>query len=177
MKTKVVHSENPTEHWSDITDLTDKIVLDLGCGWLFQPFESTPDYFVNRGAKKVIGIDVSCGEIEQLKLKYPDHVYICMAIQKLEDLTNLFKEHQPQVIKMDIEGYESLMKDVTKEDFASVEEIAVEYHNPECKKILTNKLAELGFEIFALNQFGWFCTDINQMGIMHAKKPTNVNNN
>jgi hypothetical protein len=173
MKTKVVHSENPIEHWSDITDVKDKIILDLGCGWLFQPFDSTPEYFINRGAKKIIGLDASCGEINQLKEKYPEHIFICKTIDKLEDLTSLFTEYQPQVIKMDIEGYESLMKFVKPEQFSSVEEIAVEYHNPECKKILTNKLTELGFEIFALNQFGWFCTDINQMGIMHAKK-TNI---
>jgi hypothetical protein len=37
-------------------------------------------------------------------------------------------------------------------------------------KILEEKLTELGFDIFATNQFGWFCTDINIMGIMHAKR-------
>ena len=71
---------------------------------------------------------------------------------------------------MDIEGYEHHMKNITAEQFQSVEEIAVEYHNPDCKKILEDKLTELGFDIFAINQFGWFCTDINQMGILHAKK-------
>ena len=35
---------------------------------------------------------------------------------------------------------------------------------------LEKKLTELGFEIFATNKFGWFCTDIEQMGIMHAKR-------
>ena len=61
-------------------------------------------------------------------------------------------------------------KYITPEQFYCVEEIAVEYHNPECKKILTEKLTEFDFEIFALNQFGWFCTDIEQMGILHAKR-------
>jgi hypothetical protein len=173
IKTKIVHSENPLEHWSDITDLNDKVVLDLGCGWLFQPFQSTPEYFISRGAKQIIGLDASCGEIEQLKVKYPEHIFKCKTIQQINDLVDLFITYRPQVIKMDIEGYESLMKFITAEQFSSVEEIAVEYHNPECKKILTDKLKELGFEIFSLNQFGWFCTDINQMGIMHAKK-TNI---
>lgn len=165
---KVVHSEDPLEHWSDITNLQDKVVLDLGCGWLFQPFQSTPEYFLSRGASKIIGVDASCGEIQQLNEKYPHHQFICKTITKVEDLLELLS-HQPQVIKMDIEGYESLMNEITKEQFSSVEEIAVEYHNPTCKQILTTKLEEFGFEIFAINQFGWFCTDINQMGIMHAK--------
>jgi hypothetical protein len=170
MTTKIVESENPSEHWDDIKNVEGKIVLDLGCGWLFQPFESTPEYFIKRGAKKVIGVDASCGEIEDLNKKYIGHNFICKTILEFEDLANLITENKPQVIKMDIEGYEHHMKNITAEQFQCVEEIGVEYHNPECKKILEDKLTELGFNIFATNQFGWFCTDINQMGIMHAKR-------
>jgi predicted RNA methylase len=170
MKTKVVESENPIEHWNDIESVEGKVVLDLGCGWLFQPFESTPEYFIKRGAKKVIGVDASCGEIAKLNETFVDHNFICKTILEFDDLAGLIVENEPQLIKMDIEGYEHHMKNITAEQFKSVEEIAVEYHNPECKKILEDKLTELGFEIFAINQFGWFCTDINQMGIMHAKK-------
>jgi len=168
--TKVVHSENPLEHWSDIKDVEGKVVLDLGCGWLFQPHESTPEYLINRGASKVVGVDVACGEIEQLKEKYPEHVFVCKAVTSVESLLELLVEYQPSVIKMDIEGHEAHMQYITAEQFSCVEEIAVEYHNPECKRILTEKLDEFGFEIFSINQFGWFCTDINQMGIMHAKR-------
>ena len=170
MLTKIVHSENPLEHWSDIQSVQDKIVLDLGCGWLFQAHESTPEYFINRGASRVIGVDASCIEIEQLKQKYPSHTFVCKAILNADDLSKLISEYQPSLIKMDIEGHESHIQHITLEQFSCVEEIAVEYHNPECKKILTEKLDKFNFEIFALNQFGWFCTDINQMGIMHAKR-------
>lgn len=170
MTTKVVHSENPLEHWDDITNLKDKRVLDLGCGWLFQPFLSTPEYFLSRGASLVVGVDVSCGEIEKLKENYPDHIFICREISEVQDITSLLHVYQPQVIKMDIEGFESLIDQMNAQDFASVEEIAVEYHNPVCKEILERRLPEFGFEIFALNQFGWFCTDTNIMGILHAKR-------
>jgi hypothetical protein len=171
MTTKVVHSENPLEHWNDITDLNGKVVLDLGCGWLFQPFQSTPEYFISRGAHLVIGIDVSCGEVEKLKENYPDHVFHCRAIEQVLHLSSLIELYNPQVIKMDIEGYESLVDQLNAEDFAGVEEVAIEYHNPVCKEILERKLPEFGLEIFALNQFGWFCTDTNVMGILHAKRP------
>jgi hypothetical protein len=170
MTTKIVESENPIEHWNDIKQVEDKIVLDLGCGWLFQPFESTPQYFINRGAKKIIGVDASCGEIEKLNENFPNHTFVCKTILEFDDLVSLITEYKPQLIKMDIEGYERHMENITAEQFESVEEIAVEYHNPECKKILEEKLTELGFDIFATNQFGWFCTDINIMGIMHAKR-------
>ena len=168
--TKVVHSENPLEHWSDLKEVENKVVLDLGCGWLFQPHESTPEYLLNRGASKVIGVDVACSEIEQLKEKYPDHIFICKAITGVESLLELLSEYQPAVIKMDIEGHEAHIQHITSEQFSCVEEVAIEYHNHECKRILTEKLEEFGFEIFAINQFGWFCTDIKQMGIMHAKR-------
>jgi hypothetical protein len=166
---KVVNSEDPLEHWSDIKDLENKIVLDLGCGWLFQPFQSTPEYFLSRGASKIIGVDASCGEIQQLNSKYLDHTFICKEIKSAQDIIDLLLTYKPNVIKMDIEGYESVMEDISKEQFSSVKEIAIEYHNPTCKEIIIRKLEEFGFEIFAINQFGWFCTDINQMGIMHAK--------
>lgn len=170
MNTKIVTSEDPIEHWSDMQLIKDSVLLDLGCGWLFQPHQSTPEYFINMGASKVIGVDVSCLEIEQLKEKYPDHIFICKAITSTKDILDFIIEYSPSVIKMDIEGHEAHLKDINKEQFSCVEEVAIEYHNPECKKILIDKLTEFEFEIFNINQFGWFCTDINQMGIMHAKR-------
>jgi hypothetical protein len=71
---------------------------------------------------------------------------------------------------MDIEGAEVYLKDVPKEVFDSVKEFAIEYHNPECKKVLTDKFDELNFEITALNSFGYYQTDSNIMGIIHSKK-------
>lgn len=170
MKNKVVNSENPIEHWSDIEDVEGKIVMDLGCGWLFQQHESTPEYFINRGAKHLIGIEAACGEVEKLKEIYPQHTFICKTILSSDDLSELFKTYSPQVIKMDIEGYESVIDNMSSDDWKSVEEIGVEYHNPTCKEILERKLVEFGFEITALNGFGWFETDTNKMGILHAKK-------
>jgi hypothetical protein len=170
MKTKVVHSENPLEHWSDIEDLDNKIVLDLGCGWIDHGHASTPDYFISRGASKVIGVDVSNNEIEKLKELYPEHIFILRMIDSADDFADLISTYKPDVIKMDVEGAEIYLKDVPKEVFSSVKEFAIEYHNPECKKVLTDKFDELDFEITALNSFGYYQTDPNIMGIIHSKK-------
>lgn len=170
MKTKVVNSEDPQEHWSDIEDVHGKIVLDLGCGWLFQPHESTPEYFINRGASTVVGVDAACGEIDELKQKYPNHIFVCKMIQNEDDIAELLHEYKPNIVKMDIEGYESVISKMQKSDFDSVCEIAIEYHNPTCKSILDKYLPIFGFEIKNVNQFGWFVTDTNVMGIMHAVK-------
>jgi hypothetical protein len=170
MTSKVVHSENPLEHWSDISDLQGKTVLDLGCGWIAQGFQSTPEYFLSRGASKVIGVDGTCTEIEELKKIYPEHIFLCQMINTAEDLWGLLSFYQPQVVKMDIEGYESVLKDMSAQDFQSVQEMAIEYHNPECKSILEQKFKEFSFEVTACNQFGYYCTDPNIMGIIHAKR-------
>lgn len=170
MKRKVVNSENPIEHWSDIENVEGKIVMDLGCGWLFQEHESTPEYFINRGATHLIGVEASCGEIDKLKTLYPEQTFICKTITSADDLVELFTTYSPQVIKMDIEGYESVIDNMSSEDWKSIEEIGVEYHNPTCKLILENKLVEFGFEITSINQFGWYVTDTNIMGILHAKR-------
>jgi hypothetical protein len=170
MQSKSIHSENPLEHWSDVVDVRDKVVLDLGCGWLFQPFMSTPEYFLSREAKKVIGVDASCGEIEQLKQTFPVHTFICRTIEKVEDITSLLEEYRPELVKMDIEGHEVLMEQITDEQLSSVKEFAIEYHNPTCKQVIIKRLTELGFEIFAINPFGWFVTDPEVMGVLHAKR-------
>jgi len=88
MTTKVVESENPLEHWNDIKEVEGKVVLDLGCGWLFQPFESTPQYFIGRGAKKIIGVDAACGEIEKLNATFPDHAFVCKTILEFNDFSS-----------------------------------------------------------------------------------------
>lgn len=167
---KAIHSENPEEHWSDISDVDGKVVMDLGCGWLFQSFMSTPEYFISRGASKVIGVDVSCGEIEKLRELYPNHTFICTAIESSEDLMDLIKNYKPQVIKMDIEGYEKIIAEIPTHYFDTIEEIAVEYHNPECKRIVEEGMIRIGFEITTINNFGWYVTDVNYMGVLHAKK-------
>lgn len=170
MKTKVVNSEDPKEHWNDITNIENATILDLGCGWLFQPFESTPEFFINNKASKVIGVDCAGGEIAKLNETYPDHVFICKEINEANDLIDLINLYQPDIIKMDIEGYEILLKDITQDQFKSVKQVAIEYHNNECKQVLCSKLPELGFLITNINQFGWYVTDIEQMGIIHARR-------
>jgi cyclopropane fatty-acyl-phospholipid synthase-like methyltransferase len=106
MKIKVVNSENPLEHWSDIEDLNNKVVLDLGCGWIDHGHASTPEYFISRGASKVIGVDISDNEIQKLKEIYPEHTFILRMIDSANDFTDLISTYKPDFIKMDIEGAE-----------------------------------------------------------------------
>ncbi len=153
MKTKVVHSENPIEHWSDISDVQDKIVMDLGCGWLFQPFQSTPEYFISRGAKSVIGVEADGGEVQKLKGLYPNHTFICKTILSETDLIELFETYRPEVIKMDIEGYESVIDKMTN---ATLQLINIK------KSQLTSAYEQLvEYEVLIKEDRGTFFTDIS----------------
>jgi SAM-dependent methyltransferase len=118
----------------------------------------------------VIGVDISANEIERLKELYPEHIFILRMVESANDFVDLISAYQPDFIKMDIEGAEIHLKDVPKEVFSSVKEFAIEYHNPECKKVIMDKFNELDFEITALNSFGYYQTDSNIMGIIHSKK-------
>jgi hypothetical protein len=167
-KTKVINSENPYEHWNDISDLYGKTVLDLGCGWLWQPHECTPEYFIKRGASKIVGVDVTQPELDTLSKLYPNDTFLCLNITKAEQLQELISQYSPDVIKMDIEGNELVLNEL--QDLGTATEIAIEYHSQECKIVVLNKLKEFGFKIFAINKFGYHCLDDNIMGVIHARK-------
>jgi ubiquinone/menaquinone biosynthesis C-methylase UbiE len=166
MRTKIINSEDPKIHWSDITDVTGRVVLDLGCGWVGEG--STPGYFLERGAAKVIGVDATQSDVDKLKGRYPDQTFICRVVCDAPDLQRLLDDHNPDVIKMDIEGWEIVLDKIN--DLKNVTEVAIEYHDFNCKSIVIKKLSEWGFDIFAVNSFGYHCTDTKIMGVIHARK-------
>lgn len=170
VKTKAIRSEDPLEHWSDIENVEGKVVMDLGCGWLHAGHMTSVAYFISRGAAKVIGVDENCSEINSLAGTYPDHTFVCKAIHTTSDLIELFETYRPQIVKMDIEGFEVLLSGVALPSLSSIEEIAVEYHNPECKAAVYNTFEGAGFKVIAANSFGYHCLDPNLMGVVHFKK-------
>lgn len=50
-----------------LPDLDNKTILDLGCG-----YGENCKWYINKGAKKVIGIDISKNMIEKAKKEYSD---------------------------------------------------------------------------------------------------------
>jgi ubiquinone/menaquinone biosynthesis C-methylase UbiE len=163
---KTIESENPLEHWNDVQNVG-QTVLDLGCGWISVHL-TTPEYWMQRGATKVIGVDITKDEIDKLNDKYPQHEFVCFEITKTEDLKKLLDIYKPDFLKMDIEGYETVLENL--QSLGTVKEIAIEYHDANCKRIVFEALDRLGFLVFALNKFGYHCLDENIMGVVHAKK-------
>ncbi len=61
----IIFSENSSEHWQWL-NVDGMNVLDLGCGLydVKDVFESSPIYFKNKNAKKIIGIDRNNKEVD-----------------------------------------------------------------------------------------------------------------
>ena len=63
-----VESENPLHHWNWL-NVKDQVVLDLGCGFHFieDGWDTTPEFFLKKGASKIIGLDPHLDDIEHFK--------------------------------------------------------------------------------------------------------------
>ena len=158
MVTKIT-SEEPEIHWPFIK-VKDKIVLDLGCG-LFYSKQSTPDWFVQEGAKQVIGVDLGNDNPSYF-------TYHQMNISSKDDILQLLDEYKPDVIKCDIEGAEVYFKDISTSDIDSVKQFAVEYHDNSLKLLMEQKITEWGFT--SVNLYQLFDEDINRIGVIYAYK-------
>jgi len=173
MQLEKITSENPENHWRFLNP-KDKIVMDMGCsfwdstwneGWL-----SSSEYFVSKGAKKLIGFD--CAEHDILKYKklygndgtyYTFH--LCVNTDK--HIEDLLLQYKPQMIKCDIEGAEIHFQNVKKDMIPFVEEIAIEYHNCPTREMCENKIKEWGFNS-QLYQLG--DNDLKYVGVWHLWK-------
>jgi len=154
-----ITTEEPNEHWGFLSP-NDKIVLDLGCNEFYSSI-STAQWFLDNGAKKVIGIDLSVNQINDDRFEP-----ISMSINDKLGLEFLITKYKPQIIKCDIEGSEDNFDGIDSIDMLSVLEFAVEYHDMNTKKICETKIKEWGFKNIELYQL--FNEDINRIGVFHA---------
>lgn len=156
MMIKLIESENPSNHWRFL-DVKNKVVMDMGCsfwdstwneGWL-----SSTEYFVDRGAKKVVGFDEAQHDVDRYHQLYNgDERYDIFRLKLTEHMTlqRLLNIHKPQVIKCDIEGAEINFLHI--DDLEGVEQIAIEYHNGPTKLMCETMMPLWGFENIELYQ-------------------------
>jgi len=165
-------SENSEHHWPFL-DTKNKIVLDLGCGRhdtsIFE--QSSPIYFGNKGAKKIIALDARQGEIDYFNSNNPDpekYVFGCKMIENTNDILSLIKEYQIDVLKIDIEGYENRMYDLTKDDMSNISDLGIEYHSLEILDKITEKIEEWGFKIDVKARFAF--VEASHMGVLFCTR-------
>jgi len=106
------NEDDPIYHYpADCINVEDKVVLDLGCGNIGQlstlTFQSTPEYFLSHGAKKVIGVELDLDDIAYLRGKVPEQQgFFLDSMLLVDDIAKLITDHNVQVIKCDNEGGE-----------------------------------------------------------------------
>jgi hypothetical protein len=182
MKNKIELFSIENEHASDslrFLNPKNKNLLDLGCGrhtdrdgkWTLPLTEYTPIFSALRGANKIIGVDSRGTEKEYydeyFKENFKDietHFYTSL-IENSDQVKTLINNHDVNYIKTDIEGYETLFLDWTKEDFVNIDDFVIEYHSENIKNSFLSRLDEWGFEIYAQGT-----TWAHGIGVLFTKK-------
>ena len=185
-KNEVSHFKIEDEHPSDSLRFLhpkDKNFLDLGCGrhtdrngnWTLPTSEYTPIFAVDRGAKMVVGVDSRDSEKEYYENYFKDNLptvenyFYTSLIENSQQVKDLIKKHNIDYIKTDIEGYETLFLDWSKEDFDNITDFVIEYHSDEIKDSFLSKIGYWGFELYAQG-VTWGGT----IGVLFTKKNDNV---
>lgn len=156
----VINSEEPEIHWRFLQP-RNKIVLDLGCTQFFLADKSTPQWFIEQGAKYVFGVD---GQREVFE--HPRFTMDVKMIDSAEKLINLINATCPNIIKADIEGAEEYFADVVALPYT--QEIAIEYHDAATKAIVEQSISRWGFKNQNIYQLFELSTD--EFGVIHAWK-------
>lgn len=121
-------------HWGlkpQIITYSDKTVLDLGAD-----YGSTAEFFLKHGAKKVIAIEGDQKLSKQLIDNYKGSsnvIPISKFIDSPKQIEQLISKYKPDIVKVDIEGYEINLLKVKPKIIQSVKEWMIEYHSDELK--------------------------------------------
>jgi len=142
-----------------------EVVLDLGCGFVGASvstnYVSTPERFLELGATKVIGVDLTANDITILEQKLPKDKFVgvCDKVDTHEKYRRLIQQHNPTIVKSDIEGDEIMLLSLPNEEFSNIKEYYMECHNRELFSSFLKKFDECGYdirEVICYNpEFGW----------------------
>src|SRR5258708_4589140 len=152
--TDLIHSEDSSIHWKHL-EVRERIVLDLGCGlWGVDNIkESSPVYFKNKGANKIIGVDLNESNLKTFNNYFSEHFKSCDSefllkkIERTSDILELIEKYKIESIKCDIEGFEKVLFNINKNQLKYVTCISVEYHNQALLLNLVNTFNKWDFKI------------------------------
>jgi len=164
-----IKSENPEDHWGFL-NVKNKTVVDFGCGRTWNQNPTTPEFFLQKEAKKVIAIEMWPNEIEWFKenVKNENLILITDQIDSGEKIKKYIVEYKPEVIKCDIEGAEKYLYELSNEIFNPVQEMAIEYHDEEIKSKIISECIKWGFNYISLFSINGF--DFDKQGVIFIKK-------
>lgn len=154
-----IASEDSSIHWEPF-DSKDHVVLDIGCGrWGVDKLEETsPIYFANQGAVRVIGVDMNYDDIQYYKTNTEGndkYIFICDTVTNRTEVVELINEYNPTALKIDIEGWETALLECSAQELENIREIAIEYHSVELNRLSYKKIVEWGFTPHTVSKFPW----------------------
>lgn len=144
--------------WGKAT-YTNKVVLDIGAD-----VGSTADYFLQKGASKVIAVEADENYFRGLleNCRRPEFSSVEPLLLKVcspEDIEMLIDTYTPDIVKSDCEGCESVFEGVQNEILRKVPEYIIECHGDNIER-LRKKFREAGFEEVGFNPWAGYSATV-----------------
>lgn len=128
-------------------DYKDKDVLDIGADW-----GSTAYWLLGRGAKYILAVEIDpqlyralVHNLEQDNLI--GRIDPQLGVSDSGSLEEILAGHNFDIAKIDCEGCEELLIDVSDEVFSRVKEYVIETHSDDIYDQIARKLAKNSYEI------------------------------
>lgn len=140
-----IANESYDRHWYYVS-FKDKIVLDLGAD-----YGSTSSYFLWRGAKHVVAVEANKELAEALRKNFRNDVRVTPMerfIQTSEDIDAIIAQYTPDIVKMDIEGYELSL--LSCKNTEKVKEWLIECHNRQSHDKIKTLFLQKGFKVTSI---------------------------
>lgn len=133
--------------WWGKIDYKGKTVLDLGAD-----IGSTADFFLRKGAKKVVAVEGSQDNFRTLQTNasiLKGMIPNVLFIERPSQIEKLILQYDFDIVKMDIEGGEINLFTVKNEIFSKVAEYIVEVHSDKLFDLMLKKCAENNYKIIS----------------------------
>jgi len=143
-----IYRENYDECWGN-TSYLGKTILDLGAD-----YGSTAYYFLKKGAKKIVAVEGDTSLALKLARNYgKDPKVTCVQkwISNARDIEELIESYPSDMVKVDIEGAEKHIANISLETLLSVKEWLIEVHTKQVYDELSKKFLDSGFKVFVFN--------------------------
>ena len=144
-----ITSQAPADRWGDV-DCSGVTVLDLGAGDFGmrhnRGYISTVDHWLGLGAASVIAVDMNLRDL--VEVGGDDRVTIVAdTLFHSSQIDALLEQHRPQIVKVDIEGAECLLRDMRRQAFRIADVWLVETHTDDLHDDVMVALDDHGFDV------------------------------
>ena len=144
-----ITSEAPADHWGDV-DCSGVTVLDLGAGDFGmrhnRGYISTVDHWLEHGAASVIAVDMNLRDL--VEVGGDDRVTIVAdTLFHSAQIDALLEQYRPEIVKVDIEGAECLLRDVRRQSFRIPGAWLIETHTDALHDDVLVALDDHGFDV------------------------------